>query len=36
MFIPTGDLVIPTGIQTNEANAEIQTFEGLLVLPYLS
>ena len=25
MFIPTAELVIPTGISTNEANAEIET-----------
>ena len=25
MFIPTAELVIPTGTQTNEANAEIET-----------
>ena len=25
MFIPTAELVIPTGTQTNEANAEIKT-----------
>ena len=25
VFIPTAKLVIPTGIQTNEANAEIET-----------
>ena len=24
-FIPTAELVIPTGIATNEANAEIET-----------
>ena len=24
-FIPTAELVIPTGTQTNEANAEIET-----------
>ena len=25
IFIPTAELVIPTGTQTNEANAEIET-----------
>ena len=25
MFIPTAELVIPAGTQTNEANAEIET-----------
>ena len=25
MFIPTAELVIPTGTQTNESNAEIET-----------
>ena len=25
IFIPTAELVIPTGIATNEANAEIET-----------
>ena len=25
MFIPTAELVIPIGIQTNQANAEIET-----------
>ena len=25
IFIPTAELVMPTGIQTNEANAEIET-----------
>ena len=25
IFVPTAELVIPTGTQTNEANAEIET-----------
>ena len=25
IFVPTAELVIPTGIPTNEANAEIET-----------
>ena len=28
IFIPTAELVMPTGAQTNEANAEIKTKPG--------
>ena len=28
IFIPTAELVMPTGTQTNEANAEIKTQPG--------
>ena len=30
MFIPTAELVIPTGTQTNEANVEIDTQPGIV------